>query len=86
MPLVAIIALLDRLQPQYVTLRWVLNECHFMVGDETVTFDRALIGDVSNLLKERGYREGSRDVDPRGGIEGQIHYSRETPKKKTRRR
>ncbi|MDK3160632.1 hypothetical protein QPK87_29350 [Kamptonema cortianum] len=85
MPLIAIIALLDRFQPQYVQLRWALNECSFIVGDESVIFDRALIADVSNLLRERGYREVSSDIDPRGGIEGETRYAREIPKKKTRR-
>lgn len=76
MPIVAVIALLDRLNPEVVSIQWVLNDCFVITAEERLPIQRADMTDVQNLLESRGYKRVSVDIDPRGGMEGEMVYRR----------
>ncbi|MDX2159970.1 MAG: hypothetical protein SF162_01470 [bacterium] len=77
-----IIAVLDRIQPPKVLVRWMLNDGALVVpagaqnAEIKVRFPRNDVTDVGHLLKARGYRLVKEDIDPRGGMEGQLIFER----------
>jgi hypothetical protein len=81
MEITEILALLDHLQPDRVSIHWLLDDCFFIVGEgqkneERVRFLRGKLSDVTHILEARGYLLTEQDIDPRGGMEGQLIYSR----------
>ncbi len=74
MPIVAIIALLDRLNPEIVSIHWLLDDCFVIAAEERIPIQRADTTDAQNLLESRGYKRVSVDIDPRGGMEGEMVY------------